>query len=803
MAKKLVEPSRLLMQKVLAGVVLLGIMSTTVYFSLAERDHYQQSLDQRLASGAKLIARDIQGPLTSMVHALDRMVLRLENSNGGAIAYWDDDAQNYLNGLSHLKFIAIADAQGVVRNAKSAQSGILWAGSSVWRLFPQGTALPSIKRQKHTVHRIVVNGKNMLLSVHALEYSGNHQGYLVGVYDLEDFLHELSADQVGEFFHIDLHHGDQTFFSCNHKVKSTKTNVSQLTVGEQRWTLTTRMDVAAIERLEGGEHSGMILVFGSVLTLFMLFIFLMNARITAQNEQLKLSKERLKNERDDLDAAIKRLNHQQYAFDQHAIVAITDAKGKITYVNDKLCQISGYQRDELLGQDHFLLNSGEHPKGFFQEMYQTINAGRPWHAEVCNRTKNGQLYWVETTIVPFFDEAGQLQEMIAIRTDITEQKNAQKVIQTQRDEMSATLRLVPDQLFEFDGHGTHLQVLNERPELYRVSSRKRVGLTVHDVLPNEQAETCMAAIEECLRTGHTAGKQIELPLDRGDIIVYELVGTLKHNADREDSVLMMVRDVTERSRHELVLKKSRDIAESANQAKSLFLTQMSHELRTPMHAVLSYSQLGASRVNKATPEKLKEYFDQIHASGSSLMGLLNNLLDLARLESGKMPLQIIETDLRHVVAQSISEFSPIATGKGVALTFVENGLDSVAMADPDKMHQVMRNLISNAIKFTPEGGKVEVTFSQATSDAGQMLAIQVSDTGVGIPPSELPTIFDQFVQSSTNTKEAGGTGLGLAICREIVQAHHGMIEVRNNPEKGTTFTVTLPRPNERQGAGNA
>ena len=247
------------------------------------------------------------------------------------------------------------------------------------------------------------------------------------------------------------------------------------------------------------------------------------------------------------------------------------------------------------------------------------------------------------------------------------------------------------------------------------------------------------------------------------------------------------------------LREAMEAAETANRAKSEFLTKMSHELRTPMHAILSFARLGIEKLAQGRTEahKLQQYFGRIDQSGERLLALLNDLLDLSKLESGRMEYQFGEHDAMGVVRNAMQEFSALATRANVQLDLQnEAGVNVRAWFDPTRLGQVLRNLLSNAIKFTPPGGRVRVTLRAGAAPADMQgrraVLLGVSDTGVGIPAGELEAIFQKFVQSSRTRSRAGGTGLGLAICREIVQAHAGRIWVESEPGGGSTFMVALP-----------
>ena len=258
---------------------------------------------------------------------------------------------------------------------------------------------------------------------------------------------------------------------------------------------------------------------------------------------------------------------------------------------------------------------------------------------------------------------------------------------------------------------------------------------------------------------------------------------LDHNQNLASLVAARTRD----------LQLAKDAAEAANEAKSVFLANMSHELRTPMHGVLSYARLGETRVAQVGHEKLRGYFHRIRVSGERLLTLLNDLLDLSKLEAGRMVLNLAPVRLEQVIVDALSEFDALFQSRRQKPVFqVEAGVPE-PMGDAARLGQVVRNLLSNASKFTPEGKGIHLSLGQATLPGGlRGVAFSVSDEGIGIPAGELDAVFDKFVQSSRTRTGAGGTGLGLAICQEIVAAHKGSITACINAAGGAEFTVILP-----------
>ena len=251
-----------------------------------------------------------------------------------------------------------------------------------------------------------------------------------------------------------------------------------------------------------------------------------------------------------------------------------------------------------------------------------------------------------------------------------------------------------------------------------------------------------------------------------------------------------MRDVTERRQREANLADARAAAENATKAKSAFLANMSHEIRTPMNGVMGFTELLAG-----TPldEEQRRFVAMIAESGRSMMQLLNDILDVSKIDAGQMRLAAEPVDIRHKMRSVVSLMEPAAAAKGISISsMIDDALPSLIVGDDLRLRQVLLNLVGNAVKFTQQG-RVMIAATKAVDDAGPSLRIEVQDTGIGIPADRLEAVFEKFSQADTSIARVfGGSGLGLSITKQLIELMGGTLSVLSEVGEGTTFAVNLP-----------
>lgn len=393
-------------------------------------------------------------------------------------------------------------------------------------------------------------------------------------------------------------------------------------------------------------------------------------RVTLRTAELKQANEDLHAHSKKLEHSTRRLNMLSHAIDSSPIsVVMTNSHKDIVYANPHAATVTGYSINELLGQNPRIIKSGQHSTEFYTSMWATLDDGKQWVGEICNKKKNGELFWESSSISPILDATGKVTNYIAVKEDITEQR----------------------------------QMIQE-------------------------------------------------------------------------------------------MEIARSAAEAANRAKSIFLANMSHEIRTPMNAILGYTQL-IQRDLSLSPDH-REYIKIINQSGEHLLALINDILEMSQIESGRVVLNLEAFSLPDLLNDCAKMFRMLIIQKDLQLVIDQidqiSQMPSNICADGNKVRQVLINIIGNAIKFTEKGSiKIRVLCPNGLIEDQLLLTIEVEDTGCGIAPEELEKIFGAFEQTQSGQGLASSTGLGLAISRHYARLMGGDLTVTSHLDEGSIFRFTF------------
>ncbi len=514
------------------------------------------------------------------------------------------------------------------------------------------------------------------------------------------------------------------------------------------------------------------------------------AELVRQNEENRL----------ELHRTHASLAQQKFALDQHAIVSITDIAGTIIYANDLFCQISGYRREELIGQNHRIVNAGWHDSALFRELWQTICQGQVWHGEIKNKAKDGHCYWVNATIVPFFDDDGQPIQFVAIRTDITARKQAEEEVNQQLHFQKEVLESIPVPIYLKDTGGRYLGFNKAFTDFFQIQANDLLGHTVFDLLPAEQASKTDRLDQELF--AQRGRQSYETQLDSGGIgydVLYH-----KASLTRPDGTISGLvgsfSDISERKRWERSMLDAKEAAEAANRAKSDFLANMSHEIRTPMNGIIGMTELA---LDTDLDSEQRDYLETVKQSADALLGIIDDILDFSKIEAGKLSVENIPFNLNSMVASTLKTIAVRAAQKGLELlNEITPETPQQLLGDPGRLRQVLLNLLGNAIKFTEHGEiLLRIGVDAAPGQQQVLLHFAVSDSGIGIAPDKQKQIFDAFSQEdSSTTRRFGGTGLGLAISSRLVALMGGRIWVDSEPGQGSVFHFTVGADLDREAA---
>jgi len=483
-----------------------------------------------------------------------------------------------------------------------------------------------------------------------------------------------------------------------------------------------------------------------------------------------------------------RLEFQQTAFDEHSIVSSTDVKGNIIYANDKFLQISKYKRDELIGKNHRIFKTSFHSDSYFFEMWKTIANGGVWHGEIQNKAKDGSFYWVASSILPFLNAQGKPEKYFSISTDITQQKQIEIELETSRSRFDISQQFANIGTWEWDIVTNNLYWSNQ---LYSLLGYKKEEVEGNfddfsKAIHPDDVDGVMAAINKSIDTGcHYKVKHRILTKDNKIRWLSEEGDIIRDDKGEALRMLGITQDITLSVEHEYKLEK-------ASKAKSEFLSSMSHELRTPLNAILGFGQLMILDKSDPLSTEQLENTEQIVQGGYHLLELINDVLDLAGIESGKIDLKLEAVSVNALLSETLLLIQPVVKKYNVHITqtcYCDQTEDKIIYADYLRTKQVLLNLLSNAAKYNSTNGSIHINCNSVRDD---MLKITISDTGNGISKENQLQLFTPFNRLDAESSDIEGTGVGLVVCQELIKKMQGRIGVESKVGKGSSFWFELP-----------
>ncbi|PLS01533.1 PAS domain S-box protein [Neobacillus cucumis] len=462
------------------------------------------------------------------------------------------------------------------------------------------------------------------------------------------------------------------------------------------------------------------------------------------------------------------------ALDASTIVAITDPKGVITFVNDKFEEISKYTKEEIIGKNHRILNSGYHSKVYFRNLWQTIQAGKIWRGEIRNKAKDGSFYWVDTTIVPFLNKKGKPVQYIAIRSDISDRKKAEDHL-TEMIKENVDIKFALDQssIVAFtDAKGTITSVNDKFCEISKFSREELLGQDHRILNSGHHSKEFFKNLWKTIGSGQVWKGELRNKAKDGTYYwVDTTIVPFLNEQGKPYQYLAIRNDITERKKTEEVLHRQDKLA-----AVGQLAAGVAHEIRNPLTSMKGYTEF--LQLDEKDPERM-EFLNIILDEIERVNSIVEDFMVLAKPKAVELEEKNVVPVIRNVV--SLLEFE--ARKKNVRLSFDCNQEIIQIECDENRLKQVFLNFIKNGIEAMPNGGDLLVK----TVIHENNVQISIQDSGVGIPKEKLKKLGEPFFTTKKN-----GNGLGLMVSFKIIESHNGKVFVESEPNKGTTFNILLP-----------
>ena len=475
-----------------------------------------------------------------------------------------------------------------------------------------------------------------------------------------------------------------------------------------------------------------------------------------------------------IDVGTIDVRDMQHALDESAIVAFTDNNGMITYANDKFVELSKYSREELLGQNHRIVNSGHHSPEFFRELWNTINKGEIWRGEILNKAKDGTHYWVDTVIVPFLNKEGSPYQYVAIRRDITEQKNVQLQLEESVREVSdITYALEQSSIIAFtDKRGIITKVNSKFCEISGYTREELIGKTHRIVNSGYHSKEFFRNVWQTIAQGEIWKGEIRNK--RKDGTYYWVDTTIVPFLDKNNKpyqYLAIRNDITEKKRTEEVLHRQDKLA-----AVGQLAAGVAHEIRNPLTSIKGYAEFLSM---DETEKDRQEYFDIILDEIERVNSIVEEFMLLS-----KPTVSVLERKpLLPIIDNVVSILDYQLRKSKIKLNRIYEEPNLFVECDENKLKQVFLNFIKNAVEAMPNGGSIEITVKREDED----ITIMIKDSGIGMSKEQIKKLGEPFF-----TTKKDGNGLGLMVSFKIIENLNGKVYIDSEQNKGTSFHITLP-----------
>jgi PAS domain S-box-containing protein len=744
-----------------APLILLGMLVGTLalWDGMLKREQKQQV--QELDTLAHSLAARLDARLQERMNAIARMAKRWEIAGGTPRHIWEADAGEYVGNLQGLLAMQWLDAAGTVRWVVPLAGNAGLVGTTPNRDPVRLRALDDARVHGTTVLSPpieLIQGGTGVLMFHPVFVQGRFNGFLVSVSRLDALTRGLlPSGTTGQSFALQ-YEGKVVYTTGpagGSPDRAATVGAVRLAAGDRRWTLVTAAHAADREQIPLSLFvlgAGL----GGTLLIAAMFWFWRAAMLrAAESSQLA----------------------QIVAHTTNAVI-LTDAPGRVEWVNEGFTRITGYSLEEVRGRTPGeILQGPDTDPATVARMRASLARGEGFREQILNYRRDGAPCWLEIEVQPIRDEGGELTGFMAIESDITARKQAEQALREAQNFLSTIIDSMPVTLFVKEASALKYVMFNRASEaLLGISRDELLGKSDYDLFPKEQADFFVGRDREVLARGQRL-EMLEEPIDtpQGTRLLHTIKVPVNDSQGRAAYLLGISTDITE--------------SRKVERLKSEFISTVSHELRTPLTSIRG--SLGLVSAGAAGPltENAKELLNIALKNCERLTDLINDILDVEKIESGKMKFSLETQALAPLMRQAVEANQAYAVALDVSIRLAPVHESVQVSVDPGRFLQVMSNLLSNAAKFSPKGGAVEV----AAVVVGNEVRISVADRGPGIPAEFHARIFQRFSQAdSSDTRSQGGTGLGLAITKSLVERMGGRIDFNTRAGEGTTFYVGLP-----------